>query len=161
MSDKFCNGVIQSSKASFYDGSVRINDFDLSDEEVKHNLQVLLTEADNRGFPRQPEPPNFYKMSHEELCKAVQDGLAEMKYRGHLYKVESFFPKPTPPAPPKVPLEAPEMACAESGRKIHAIKLLKERTGLSLRDAKERIDGYYEEWVAAGKPSGGIPQNKF
>ena len=49
---------------------------------------------------------------------------------------------PLPPAPGAAPdaLDAEVLALARSGRKVEAIKRLREQTGLGLKEAKERVD---------------------
>lgn len=51
-------------------------------------------------------------------------------------------------APPTVPLSpatvAQVTALVRQGQKIHAIKLVREATGLGLKEAKDRVDGWSE-----------------
>jgi hypothetical protein len=63
---------------------------------------------------------------------------------------------PVAPAPPlagrAAPLDDEIRERLRQGQKLEAIKLVRERTGLGLKEAKDRVDA-----LAAGMPSGSIP----
>ena len=42
------------------------------------------------------------------------------------------------------------VACIESGRKIEAIKLLREESGVGLAEAKQAVDAYVRRHPAVG-----------
>ncbi len=51
------------------------------------------------------------------------------------------FPVTVPVAPPANQMPASVMAALQTGNKIEAIKLLREQTGLGLKEAKDAVEG--------------------
>lgn len=154
--ETFATGMLHFKKGSIYDGRISINDYEMSDEELKHNLEVIIGEARGRGVPIPADPEvRVWKMDEAKLVDLSKACLQELNYRGKLDTVKQFFPKNEVI---KVELDDHEMALAETGRKIPAIKAVKTRLNLSLRDAKEQVDAYVAAWEKAGSPRGGLPK---
>jgi len=90
----------------------------------------------------------------DDLLKQIVHGLKIEADRRHLVLPEFA------PAKPVVNILAAltmnEKACIETGRKIFAIKFIRQRLGCGLKDAKDHADAYEKAWKEAGSPAGGI-----
>ena len=75
-------------------------------------------------------------LENQEVVLGLEALIEEARRRG--LKVRGLEP-PKPPAPALV---ENEKALVETGRKIQAIKALRDRSGCSLRDAKDAVDAY-------------------
>jgi ribosomal protein L7/L12 len=63
----------------------------------------------------------------------------------HLFRHLGLDPADVPP--PSTELDPEVVQLINSGKKIHAIKLHRERTGLGLAEAKDAIDGWEDRYT--------------
>ena len=61
------------------------------------------------------------------------------------------------PAAPDNPREAEVRRLIDAGHKIEAIKVVREQTGLGLKESKDRVDAIAKE-LNAGRPQVNAPQ---
>lgn len=90
------------------------------------------------------------------ILKIVKGLKAEAEYRKLLVPEFAVPPTPAPQVKIMTALTVCEKALIESGRKIIAIKEVRQRLNLGLKDAKDAVDAYFNAWREAGSPAGGV-----
>ena len=70
----------------------------------------------------------------------IEDAVARLVEEANFRKLKLACLEP--PKPPPAPLDEIEKALVETGRKILAIRHLRDRSGCLPRDAKEAVDAY-------------------
>ncbi len=95
---------------------------------------------------------DIHSMQNEEIISLITALNDEAKYRG------IKMPSATVTVPDLTDIEK---AYCESGRKIQAIKEVRARLGVGLRESKDMVDAYSAAWEKLGKPVGGVPKYQY
>lgn len=155
-----CRGVLKFINATMYEGVMEVYISSIPDTDVKHCLEQLHEEANHRNISvKEVTARKPISMSSEELMVRIMADCHELKLRGDLFKLQPKmveFMLEVRRTVVRVDLEDAEMALVESGRMISAIKAVRARTGIGLKDAKDKCDAYRMAWEKAGKPVGGL-----
>jgi ribosomal protein L7/L12 len=160
-------GILKFGRGSLFEGALEVYVHSIPDTDVVHAVSELREAIRSRGLQvGTQQEPSVMSYTDEALLLRAQSLAAEAKHRAISVKladaIRQYMPSPSMAVPAvRVDLTDQEMAMVESGRKIPAIKALRSRTDLGLRDAKDACDAYEKKWNAAGSPRGGIPNLNY
>lgn len=145
-------------EVKLYPSHVMVDIVAMEDSDITELGKAVLSDLKCRGICLDGMDPGVFNAKTFDLVEKVKNIASELKHRGELGKLNGILPAETVQQAVVVQLNDVEMAFAESGRVISAIKELRARVGIGLRDAKDQVDAYVKAWKDAGSPRGGLPK---